>query len=296
MCPQLVSVSGQNNFTIREDARLFPRIPCIHADPLSADQAAWKDQPKPASWSIKDRLVYMYLTHNPLITDNPFSAAWYCQGIIFSMWHMTVRVLEERYLDLWGTDIFSLFPDENITWKAKEYQKFLDQLHVIRRIKKDYLDVCRKLDVDMNSSSDHIACSSKLRSWKWLMDRIDILEYQISNIMTVSTQRATVVESLHSSQRAISANEQARGVGRLTAFAAVLVPFTVVSGIFSMSGDYAVGQQRFWVFWAVVVPISCATVICLFFMMPISWAVRIWRRRSLHYLQDVRNNIKAKLV
>ncbi|GME22366.1 hypothetical protein MMC19_006276 [Neofusicoccum parvum] len=48
-----------------------------------------------------------------------------------------------------------------------------------------------------------------------------------------------------------------RSVGRLTALATVLVPFTLAAAVFPMSGDLAAGESRFWVFWAVAIPLAC---------------------------------------
>lgn len=134
-----------------------------------------------------------------------------------------------------------------------------DQQLVARRVKRDFFDVCRKLGV-VGDGVTRVGCGRrgcKERSWGWLLERITVLDEQIGDMIVVYGQRSSVEESL-------TANNQARSVGRLTALATVLVPFTIAAGIFSMSDEYAAGKSRFWVFWAIAVPLASVLLVWVF--------------------------------
>ncbi|KAK1710297.1 uncharacterized protein BDZ83DRAFT_640651 [Colletotrichum acutatum] len=57
-------------------------------------------------------------------------------------------------------------------------------------------------------------------------------------------------------QRLFANNRQARSAGQLTKPATVAVPFSIVSAIFSMGGDFAAGERLFWVYWGVSLPVT----------------------------------------
>ncbi|RYP08419.1 hypothetical protein DL764_001907 [Monosporascus ibericus] len=59
-------------------------------------------------------------------------------------------------------------------------------------------------------------------------------------------------------------NNNARDVGFLTSLATIFVPVSLVAGILSMGGEFAAGQNRFWVFWASSVPLIIVGLVFLF--------------------------------
>ena len=85
--------------------------------------------------------------------------------------------------------------------------------------------------------------------WEALEKEIMAFGESVASQISGYTQEASIEESR-------TANFQARNVGRLTALATVLVPFSVTAGVFSMGGDFAAGQRLFWVFWVIAVPVA----------------------------------------
>lgn len=59
-------------------------------------------------------------------------------------------------------------------------------------------------------------------------------------------------------REAQASNAQAKLVWWLTTLGTFGVPLSVISGIMSMGGDFMPGEARFWVYLAVVVPLSTA--------------------------------------
>lgn len=93
-----------------------------------------------------------------------------------------------------------------------------------------------------------------IEGWTMLREEMAYLREKLDDLIEAYIQTSTLQESQF-------ANEQARNIGRLTKMATVLLPLTVCTGIFSMSGDFLVGESKFWVFWAWAVP--CVSVFTL---------------------------------
>ncbi|KAF4546053.1 Magnesium and cobalt transport protein [Lasiodiplodia theobromae] len=258
-------------FAIHHDEKALPRAPSasMHALPLSADQWSHPPPQKPSLMSMRARLVDLYTRFPHGATADPASAAAFCKGFVFSLWEMTIRCLQWRYIALWDEEVFRSYHHHDVQWRRADFQKMADQQLVTRRVKRDFFDVCRKLGVvgdGGNGRGGGVGVAGvgggggrgcKERSWGWLLERITVLDEQIGDMIVVYGQRSSVEESL-------TANSQARSVGRLTALAAVLVPFSIAAGICSMSDEYAAGKSRFWVFWAIAVPLASLLLIWVF--------------------------------
>lgn len=55
-----------------------------------------------------------------------------------------------------------------------------------------------------------------------------------------------------------------KSLSRLTILGFVFVPVSFVCSFFSMGGDFAVGENKFWVFWVVVLPLTLVIVVAAF--------------------------------
>jgi Mg2+ and Co2+ transporter CorA len=86
-------------------------------------------------------------------------------------------------------------------------------------------------------------------AWKSLRNAILTLKTRVNIISEAYMQAVSVRES-------IVANKQARQVGYLTSLATLFIPLSFVAAVFSMGGDFAAGQERFYVFWAISLPIT----------------------------------------
>lgn len=75
---------------------------------------------------------------------------------------------------------------------------------------------------------------------------------------------ATMHAQVASLEAIRAANEQSAAVGHLTTLATVFLPLGLVAGIFSISGEYAVGGSRFWVFFAATIPLGIVIALLLF--------------------------------
>lgn len=65
-----------------------------------------------------------------------------------------------------------------------------------------------------------------------------------------------------------SASIGAQAVGRLTSIAAIFVPISLIAAIFSMGGEFAAGQAKFWIFWATSAGVILPACLFLFTKIP----------------------------
>lgn len=109
-----------------------------------------------------------------------------------------------------------------------------------------------------------LALDRERRSWARLIDKLETMEATISYHMEEFSQRAALEESF-------SANRQARSAGQLTKIATVIVPCTFVASIFSMGGSFAAGEDLFYVYWAISVPMTAALLLWVIHKEVLQW-------------------------
>src|SRR5437773_935243 len=67
------------------------------------------------------------------------------------------------------------------------------------------------------------------------------------NLVAIGEQRQSMIKN--------------RTVTTLTTVATVFLPFSTIATVLGMQGDYAPGEAKFWVVWAVSVPITVAIML-----------------------------------
>ncbi|GME38742.1 hypothetical protein GTA08_BOTSDO05009 [Neofusicoccum parvum] len=156
-------------------------------DTLSNDPNTWTATPrtKPPLMSIRLRLLNLYARFPHGATADPSSATKFCCGVVFSLWELTIRAVEWRYIHLWDEEMSRSFHNADDAWRRDDFQKMSDQQLVSRRLKKDFYDVCRKLGVASDARSSTAAAHHKARSWGWLLERITVLDEQIGDMIMV---------------------------------------------------------------------------------------------------------------
>ncbi|PMD16328.1 hypothetical protein NA56DRAFT_649479 [Hyaloscypha hepaticicola] len=102
-----------------------------------------------------------------------------------------------------------------------------------------------------------IAVEWEAEDWKSLESTIEMAGRWIDVVYQFQTQSAGI--------------DGTRGVVRLTSIAIIFAPVSVIAGVFAMGGDYAAGAKKFWVFWAVSIPLMSILSLILFRTIPLSW-------------------------
>lgn len=112
--------------------------------------------------------------------------------------------------------------------------------------------------------------SEEKRAWKMLYDTQCSLESKVAEHLEMWSLRAALDQASEAQRQAkeaqnqtaeankqtAEANRMARTSGQLTKIATIIVPCTFVGSIFSMGGRFAAGEDLFFVYWAITVPVT----------------------------------------
>lgn len=109
-----------------------------------------------------------------------------------------------------------------------------------------------------------------------LRDRLLLLADRISGLTNIANDLASL-------QTAFKSIEDGEFALRLSLFASVVFPMTLVTSLLSMGDDFLPGKSRFWVFWAVSVPLVMVFTIAL-----------IYGRRPERWLKDMLRGLRQR--
>ncbi|KAF5502956.1 hypothetical protein CGCF413_v005595 [Colletotrichum fructicola] len=223
---------------------------------------------------------------------DPFVATILIRNLVYSMWNEeTLRftsqindaLLDDRNEWEWADFNIEQYVDRlesNIGVDGKGYQDAMLKLQntwsrkqSIRHMMDAFLAVNTDLDgfdydlaAVVNGKIDNRVQAHMVleqRRWKAINEKLQELELRIGLFMENYATRAQLLN-------AYAAHRQARSAGQLTKLATVAVPFSVVSAIFSMGGDFAAGERLFGIFWAITLPVTGLLLIWIIFSVKLS--------------------------
>ena len=87
----------------------------------------------------------------------------------------------------------------------------------------------------------------------WNTDTAELINNELRLLAVLDSKRG-----MNDSRRQ---EEDTRALNRLSYLAAILGPLTITSGILSMGNSFAPGQAKFWVYWAISVPLCVLIVV-----------------------------------
>lgn len=139
-------------------------------------------------------------------------------------------------------------------WRRRSLQSIY-KLDMLRRFVEHR--VCKEESPSRNVKATTDATTREdSMSWNLLIGDIKYLEGQImqhARSLEALNPIITALVQLVDSKRAISQAEDTR---RLTYIAIIFLPMSFMTGIFSMSESYGPGSDRFWIYWAVALPLT----------------------------------------
>lgn len=92
------------------------------------------------------------------------------------------------------------------------------------------------------------------RNFKALYRKLERYQGWAERLMGVITSHVNLMET----EKSIS---DSKSLSRLTVLGFFFVPISFVATFFSMGGEYAVGEGRFWVFWVVALPLTAIILV-----------------------------------
>jgi len=84
----------------------------------------------------------------------------------------------------------------------------------------------------------------------------------------------TLLASLIALEEGRQSTKKNQGIARLTTIATIFLPFSTIATILGMQGNYSPNAERFWVFWAVAVPVTAVIVLLYWNLDPISTCIK----------------------
>ena len=233
--------------------------------PLDNDSEQWNNRPQaPSMLSMFDDLLLIHSKSNQnMTTKDPMSATFVCRNLVRCTWKAYLASRTVAYHDRLDEILFknpvtnapNWFQTWDVAWRADVFRRlFSTRLAIEECVVQDIVPNMKALGINYSTT---ILSEQEIQEWKSLQS------YGTALIDTYATFMDAYLQE-NSLQESRTSNEQARSVGRLTALATVLVPFSIIAGMFSMGGDFLAGQSRFWVFWAVCLPVVVALGIIFF--------------------------------
>lgn len=230
-----------------------------------------KDRPIPAEErNLYSSLVEAHKAGMVSHTCTPSSATAFARNLIRSSWEERIHRAEWGLYDEMHNDDLSHQQYQGVSTPALSsekqnrnaiwYQNMIKmrrEFTIWRRKVKNINHALVAEDIEPRVESEELRKAAELaldrerRSWARLIDKLATMEATISNHMEEYSQRAALEESF-------AAGRQARSAGQLTKIATVIVPCTFVASIFSMGGSFAAGEDLFYVYWAISVPMTVA--------------------------------------
>ena len=236
--------------------------------PLSPDPRSWKTRTAQPlqSLSIFDSLLSIHnsskTTH---ITNDPRRATRLCRHLVHCKWQAFLSSLTRKYHHQLDNFLFKKPLDQTSTWfhtwdiswspEASRRLTFT-MLAAEQVVGKDIDSNLKALGIGIGYSNCFLD-ADEAEEWVSLQKSGAALVSKFAVLIDSYLQEATMQESRTS-------NYQAHSLGRLTYVATALVPVSIVTGIFSMGGEFLVGERKFWVFWTVAIPVVIIITIVLF--------------------------------
>ncbi|KAH0437805.1 hypothetical protein CcaCcLH18_03701 [Colletotrichum camelliae] len=213
--------------------------------------------------------AHAHLTEYLKNHQDPFAATVVTRNLIHSIWHhhthLSIGDINDDLLDDdWEFDELDIegairHTSSNVTFK--KYQNALEQLNALPQ---DY----------------------ERTRWTRMEERLKEAVDGLQSFMGTFSTRTDMIN-------AVMSERESRSSGQLTKLATVAVPFSVISAIFSMGGDYAAGEKSFGTYWAISVPVTVGLLLWVLLSERLS---RKWDSRKTPAGVKKESNTNAKEV
>ena len=218
----------------------------------------------PERSSLLDDIVYYWTvaaTREEIFSaiNSPYQSSMFLRKIVASTWLNSMEyfnaILSEAETRLWdieGMVAPDLSDDEKDTYMAI-FTVALNEVNSLRRRLAWYLNEMRlnlealnlapgsPVPKEKKHDEDFLALYERLQTHQsWAEKLLDVINTSV-NLMETEKSMAN-----------------SKSLSRLTILGFVFVPVSFMASFFSMGGDFAVGESRFWVYFVVTVPLTLA--------------------------------------
>lgn len=246
--------TGENGLPIRHPLSMEPLATDLHK--------SWQNiVPKSNTTALFDNIIFGYANISYSDTSKLRISTSVCRHLILSAWQTLFGSRRLEYDRLSDKLLAPTPPDGShgwfytwdLRWRTESFRRLLYQQLTVASMRSNIRGIMRVLDINSTAAVD----SREAQDWQALLEAVSALNEIITTLITGYTQEVSIQENQIS-------NYQARSVGRLTSLAMILVPFSITASVFSMNGEFSAGQQLFWVFWIIAIPVAIALFFGLF--------------------------------
>jgi hypothetical protein len=209
---------------------------------LPLDEEAWDaSQRSPNMSSMYDDIVRLYRTGQYEMLRIPEL----CRRIVLWSWraqvNLSAKLVKEVVVDLLLNAASSPQSTDRTAWRLVQAKLQIQSLEESIQFNMNVLGI---------GGPRSIAEAWEAEDWKSLENTIATVGRGIDVVYEFQTQRAGI--------------QGTTSVKNLTSVAILFAPVSVIAGIFAMGGEFAAGDKRFWVFWAVSIPLMSVLSLILF--------------------------------
>lgn len=224
----------------------------------------------PSRSSMLDDICFYFENHAEeleTLGDEPSIATVFLKKIAATNWvqladyfDASAHNLEQKFSRNESFDVFRVETMEgwwgNLhSWHRRcvQYCEEVDAILVALRIPHNYM---HDNSQPMDSREDFAYIYKRLL---WTKSRFELLMNSATGLNAIAGNKEATAQNERYSRRAQEESkrslQQARKGSILTFLATVFVPLAVTAGIFSMSGDWAPGGDKFGYYWAITLPL-----------------------------------------
>lgn len=242
----------------------------------------------PRRVSLVEDIAYYWL-HSSLskqrtsALQNPYESTIFLRRIIISMLNSTLRRyyfdLSQHETKLW---VMQRMIDPNLTDTEKnqylgDFIGVMNEINKIRRRMNWFShEMTTNLEVlDLVTDHPYRIPDHRAEDRDFIVIRDKFLSYRkwSEKLLDITSAHLALMET----EKSIS---DSKALSRLTILGSLFIPVSFVCSFFSMNGDFAVGATKFWVYFAVTLPLVVAILVIVFGRW---WYKRLMEVSSVRY-------------
>lgn len=214
----------------------------------------------PSRASLREDLCYYLANHSDLSPDSyskPLGVSWFLRKIVASHYMQVIRynagILRSLEWPLLRQDALSIE-------MSKAEGKWSD-LQTIASCCNNYVEDLEEAMLSLGIDSQPPETGSP-KSWvqddadfRYLLGQAKSLTKRVTELNSAFTGLTSIIGNDQANAEAERSIQEAQSVRVLTLLATVFIPLSFTCGLLSMSDEYLPGSAKFWVFFAVSVPL-----------------------------------------
>jgi Mg2+ and Co2+ transporter CorA len=216
--------------------------------------------------------------------ENPYHSTLFLRNIIASIWMNAIEyiqaILSELETKLWQIE-HMIAPELSHAEKdlyMRDFSTALNEVNTMRRRLNWYVAEMKANCEVLGTSPDFLSDDLK-RNGDFVAIYHRLVNYQnwAEKLMNVITTQVNLMET----KKSIA---DSKSLARLTILGFFFIPLSFVATFFSMGGDFSVGQSKFWVYFAVSVPLTLLVYVVAFGKWRVWWNVAVeqeWIKKQL---------------